>query len=313
MAQCQNINRSPGDIVLNTVLLLTIAFAYGRQIHRLNTSKTNLELSPFFILYNTLFATTQYSNYLLFSCYRYPVLSCIAKRELCTLDAYAAILGLLQVAFIWLGSVMLLISYVKSSHQRVPVVARISITVIATIHTVFLLVPTTFYALPYAADPALKNPASNVMILISRIRDPFALAWCVLALISQVLRSRTAKEFAKSPSWHGQDDQQQQQQQRKVLDSVLAWQAVCFITVGLAWVMRMNRTSIGEDDVTDAFTSAGYGIRELWSWYMDEAWPWFNWLLFGLGQAALVCVAWRREREKNRRLDQGYVMLQQDA
>lgn len=176
--------------------------------------------------------------------------------------------------------------------------------------------PTAFYALPYASDPVMQTPASNVMIIIGKIRDPFALVWCGLALISQVQRSR-AEEAEKAPFWSNQDHHQQQGRSAKAADSVLAWQAVCFITVGLAWVMRLNGgsgSSSSQDDATSAYTSSSrYGIWEIWSWYMDEAWPWLNWLVFGLGQAALVGVVWRREKEKNRTLDQGYVMLQQEA
>lgn len=90
-----------------SVLLVTIALSYAHQVCRIKFQNSPLGLSPYFVLFNTLFATTQYSNFLLFSCYRYPILSCIAKQELRGLHAYVAILGLLQVAIVWLGSMML--------------------------------------------------------------------------------------------------------------------------------------------------------------------------------------------------------------
>jgi hypothetical protein len=44
---------------------------------------------------------------LLYSSYHHPIVGCIADQKLRGLDAYGAVLGLVQITVLWLGSISL--------------------------------------------------------------------------------------------------------------------------------------------------------------------------------------------------------------
>jgi hypothetical protein len=58
-------------------------------------------------MFNYLFTATQFALVLLYSSYGRPILGCIADQKLRGLDAYGAILGLIQMTVLWIGSIAL--------------------------------------------------------------------------------------------------------------------------------------------------------------------------------------------------------------
>lgn len=59
------------------------------------------------MLFNYLFTATQFAMVLLYSSYHHPIVGCIADQKLRGLDAYGAVLGLVQITVLWLGSISL--------------------------------------------------------------------------------------------------------------------------------------------------------------------------------------------------------------
>jgi hypothetical protein len=58
-------------------------------------------------MFNYLFTATQFALVLLNSSYGRPILGCIADQKLRGLDEYGAILGLIQMIVLWIGSISL--------------------------------------------------------------------------------------------------------------------------------------------------------------------------------------------------------------
>lgn len=133
-AECRSLCQSPINTALNTfvfrnfrialvpdrylkwlltlgfkysVLLLAIICSYIPQLHRIITKGSTWGIAPNYILFNTLFAASQLTLILYLSGYGFPVLECIGSNKLKGLNAYGAVLGLIQISVLWLGSLSL--------------------------------------------------------------------------------------------------------------------------------------------------------------------------------------------------------------
>ena len=58
-------------------------------------------------MFNYLFTATQFAMVLVYSSFGRPIMGCVADRKLRGLDAYGAILGLIQMTVLWIGSISL--------------------------------------------------------------------------------------------------------------------------------------------------------------------------------------------------------------
>ena len=93
------------DIVCqNSILLLAIICSYIPQIHCIITKSSTWGIASNYILFNTLFTASQLTLILYLSGYGFPALECIGSNKLKGLDAYGAVLGLVQTSVLWLGS-----------------------------------------------------------------------------------------------------------------------------------------------------------------------------------------------------------------
>lgn len=58
-------------------------------------------------MFTYLFTATQFALVMLYSSYGRPLMDCIKDRKLRGVDAYGAIVGLVQITVLWIGSTIL--------------------------------------------------------------------------------------------------------------------------------------------------------------------------------------------------------------
>ena len=88
--------------------MLTVC-SYIPQIVRLRQDTTSRGISPYYVLFNVFFSTAQFSELLLCAAFAWPtaarpVLEQIGDGSLKGLEAFGAVLGLLQAFVQWLCS-----------------------------------------------------------------------------------------------------------------------------------------------------------------------------------------------------------------
>lgn len=58
-------------------------------------------------MFTYLFTATQFTLVMIYSSYGRPIVDCINDQKLRGLDAYGAIIGLVQMTVLWIGSMLL--------------------------------------------------------------------------------------------------------------------------------------------------------------------------------------------------------------
>lgn len=294
-----------------------IIFSYVPQLHRIINRGSTFGIAPNYILFNALFTATQLSTILLLSCYHYPVLRCIGDNQLTGLDAYGAVLGLVQITALWLGSVLLyekpafiergglkqylrlivfviypniinepaddsppktLATHVPSSTQSHPEPnIHKAIALICITHALLWLVPAIGIALPRPKEPRMDF--APFIGLCDMICIPASLILVISQFPSQITMAWAMRRQLAASS---------------LSIWTLAVQMIAFILLGVSWIYRLGVPGTG-------FNRAPAGITDPFTWYYIVSWPYINNIIYGVGQGVLFSIcAYYSYKERTR-------------
>lgn len=107
--------------IVNSTLLVLSVFAYIPQIARLRKNASTRGISRYYILFDVFFSNAQLSELLLCAAYAWPtatrpVIEQINNGSLQGMEAFGAILGVLQIFVQWCCSIMV---SVRSDHCQI--------------------------------------------------------------------------------------------------------------------------------------------------------------------------------------------------